>query len=228
MADNQNPAVEEHELTAEETNEQRQVRIDKLLALQEAGNDPFQVMTAEQTHHTVDAKAIYTEHEEKLLAGFHLPYEGESLVSENFEKFLEGSNIQILEDEVVEVLPGITLIGRIDESSPNFTEENRNRKSIEELSKDIEPENFIINLDHEPSELEEKSEAGIDLDLGGHTHKGQIFPGTLLIHAFWDNAYGLKTRNGMTSVVTSGVGVWGPAMRVGSKSEIAVIHVTFN
>ena len=69
MADNQNPAVEEHELTAEETNEQRQVRIDKLLALQEAGNDPFQVMTAEQTHHTVDAKVLYTEHEEKLLAG---------------------------------------------------------------------------------------------------------------------------------------------------------------
>lgn len=69
MANNQNPAVEEHELTAEETNEQRQVRIDKLLALQEAGNDPFQVMTAEQTHHTVDAKALYTEHEDKLLAG---------------------------------------------------------------------------------------------------------------------------------------------------------------
>lgn len=65
---NQNPA-EEHELTAEETNEQRQIRIDKLLAMQEAGNDPYEIMTAEQTHHTVDAKELYAEHEAKLLAG---------------------------------------------------------------------------------------------------------------------------------------------------------------
>ena len=73
MAENQNPAVEEHELTAEETNEQRQVRIDKLKALQDAGCDPFQVMTAEQTHHAVDAKEIYTKHEEELLAGRTAP-----------------------------------------------------------------------------------------------------------------------------------------------------------
>ena len=66
MPINQNP-VEEHELTAEETNEQRQIRIDKLKTLQEAGNDPFQVMTAEQTHHTIEAKAIYEEHEKKIL-----------------------------------------------------------------------------------------------------------------------------------------------------------------
>ncbi len=66
MPANQNPA-EEHELTAEETNEQRQIRIDKLKTLQEAGNDPFQVMTAEQTHHTIEAKAIYEEHEKKIL-----------------------------------------------------------------------------------------------------------------------------------------------------------------
>ena len=65
---NQNQA-EEHELTIEETNEQRQIRIDKLVAMQEAGNDPYEIMTAEQTHHTVDAKELYAAHEAKLLAG---------------------------------------------------------------------------------------------------------------------------------------------------------------
>ena len=65
---NQNPA-EEHELTAEETNEQRQIRIDKLVAMQEAGSDPYEVMTAEQTHHTADAKEEYAALEAKLLAG---------------------------------------------------------------------------------------------------------------------------------------------------------------
>ncbi|MBQ0040969.1 MAG: lysine--tRNA ligase [Clostridiales bacterium] len=70
MAENklQNQA-EEREMTAEETNEQRQIRIDKLVAMQEAGCDPYEVMTAEQTHHSVDAKAAYEEHEAKLLAG---------------------------------------------------------------------------------------------------------------------------------------------------------------
>lgn len=73
MADNQNPAVEEHELTAEETNEQRQIRIDKLKVLQDAGKDPFQVMTADQSHHTLDAKAEYEELEAKLLADRPIP-----------------------------------------------------------------------------------------------------------------------------------------------------------
>ena len=69
MADNKPQNQVEHELTAEESNEQRQIRIDKLLALQEAGNDPYEVMTAEQSHHTTEAKELYQEHEAKLLAG---------------------------------------------------------------------------------------------------------------------------------------------------------------
>ena len=59
MADNknQNPATEE--LTPEQTNEQRQIRIEKLKAMQEAGQDPFQVMTAEQTHQSTEIKEQY-------------------------------------------------------------------------------------------------------------------------------------------------------------------------
>ncbi|MBR6513181.1 MAG: lysine--tRNA ligase [Clostridia bacterium] len=69
MAENQNPAEEAKELTAEETNEQRHIRIEKLKALQEAGCDPFQVMTADQSFHTVDAKEAYSALEAELLAG---------------------------------------------------------------------------------------------------------------------------------------------------------------
>ena len=73
MAENQNPAVEEHELTAEETNEQRQIRIEKLKALQEAGCDPFQVMTADQTFHTTEAKEAYAALEAKLIGEIKEP-----------------------------------------------------------------------------------------------------------------------------------------------------------
>ncbi len=50
-------------------NEQRQIRIEKLEALQAAGNDPFVITTYGQTHHSDDVKALYTAHEEELLAG---------------------------------------------------------------------------------------------------------------------------------------------------------------
>ncbi len=63
----QTTSVAEAAETAEDTNEQRQIRIEKLKALQEAGKDPFQVMTAEQTHHTTDAKAEYAALEAELL-----------------------------------------------------------------------------------------------------------------------------------------------------------------
>lgn len=70
MSDNRpNQEVEAKELTAEESFEQRQIRIDKLKVMQEVGNNPFEIKTAEQTHHTLDAKALYEEHEAKLLAG---------------------------------------------------------------------------------------------------------------------------------------------------------------
>lgn len=71
MSENTSPVknAESAELTQEETNEQRQIRINKLKAMQEEGHDPFQIMTAEQTHHTVDAKELYSELEAKLLAG---------------------------------------------------------------------------------------------------------------------------------------------------------------
>ncbi len=74
MAENTKPQTEENApLSEEDTNEQRQIRIEKLKGLQDAGNDPFQVMTAEQTHHTVDAKELYAELEAKLLAGREAP-----------------------------------------------------------------------------------------------------------------------------------------------------------
>jgi len=62
MAENHTP---EAALTQEETNEQRQIRIDKLRPMQEEGRDPFQVMTAEQTHESAEIKENFDELENK-------------------------------------------------------------------------------------------------------------------------------------------------------------------
>ena len=82
-------------------------------------------------------------------------------------------------------------------------------------------------IDHEPKELEEKSKAGVDLDLGGHTHDGQTFPANIITNIVWENACGHIKKGHMHSIVTSGVGIFGPFMRVATKAEICSIKVHF-
>lgn len=82
-------------------------------------------------------------------------------------------------------------------------------------------------IDHEPRELEALADAGVDLDLCGHTHDGQMFPGNIITALMWENSYGYLKVGEMHNIVTSGVGVFGPFMRVGTKSEICVIDVKF-
>ena len=86
----------------------------------------------------------------------------------------------------------------------------------------------VIVIDHEPGELAALADAGIDLDLSGHTHNGQIFPGNILMKFLWENPYGFLKKDSMCSIVTSGVGLFGPNMRVATRSEICTVKVHFN
>ena len=83
-------------------------------------------------------------------------------------------------------------------------------------------------IDHEPRELSALADAGVELDLCGHTHDGQLFPGNIVTSFFWENSYGYLKKGQMHNIVTSGVGVFGPNMRVGTKSEICTIRVNFD
>ena len=85
----------------------------------------------------------------------------------------------------------------------------------------------VLVIDHEPRELQELADAGVDADLCGHTHDGQLFPGNLTIKLMWENACGYLKKGNMHSIVTSGVGLFGPNMRVGTKSEICDITMHF-
>ena len=85
----------------------------------------------------------------------------------------------------------------------------------------------IFVIDHEPGELQELADAGADLDLCGHTHDGQMFPGNILTAMMWENACGYLKKDDMHNIVTSGVGIYGPNMRVGTIAEICSITVHF-
>ncbi|MDO4545477.1 MAG: metallophosphoesterase family protein [Bacillota bacterium] len=176
---------------------------------------------------TYGVYACYGNHdvEERLIGGFTVSLNEKALVQPQVDDFLEKAGIRVLEDERIVVGEDIVLIGRRDASKPN--DESQKRMSIGQLTEGMDPQALVIDIDHQPSQLQAKADAGIDMDLGGHTHDGQVFPGNLTINLFWDNAYGLLKVDDMYSIVTSGVGVWGPAMRVGTNGEIIVVNVHY-
>lgn len=80
-----------------------------------------------------------------------------------------------------------------------------------------------VLLKHEPVDLDVAHAAGVNLQISGHTHNGQLWPFTYianLVHRGY--AYGLKKFNDMYVFVSSGTGTWGPPMRVGTHCEIVV------
>lgn len=163
--------------------------------------------------------------QEKILVGFGFP-SGEKKKSDlRMDKFLEKANIKLLKDEAVLIDNSFYLVSRPDYKYPGRDIEKR--KTPDEVTADLDKTKPILVMEHEPKEIEELAKAGADMQLSGHTHDGQIWPGTWLIKCFWQNPYGYMKEGNLHSIVTSGVGIYGPAMRVDSKSEICEIHVSF-
>ncbi len=167
--------------------------------------------------------ACYGNHDiqEKILAGFTFPSDEKKVSDPRMDAFLEDSGIQLLQDESVLIDDSFYLIGRADRERPGRGIDKR--MTPEELTEDMDKTKPILVVDHEPDELSELAAAGVDLDLSGHTHDGQLFPANLVVRFFWENSYGYLEKDGMHNIVTSGVGIFGPNMRVGTKSEICVI-----
>lgn len=163
--------------------------------------------------------------EEAILAGFTFP-KGEAFHEDpKLKEYMEECGIQLLEDEAVLLENDCYLIGRKDPA--RCKKLSQTRKTPEEIVKDLDHTKPIFVMDHQPSEYTELAKAGVDLDMSGHTHDGQMFPCNYLMKLIWKNPYGYKRFDGMHTVVTSGAGIWGPSMRVGTKSEIVEICVNF-
>ena len=140
-------------------------------------------------------------------------------------KMLTDAGITLLNDETILIDDAFYVVGRDDPSRSKKAGDDR--ISPKELLEGLDQSKPVIVIDHQPKELQELADAGADLVLGGHTHDGQMFPGNLIVNLMWENAYGYIQKDGMHSIVTSGVGIWGPNMRVGTKSEIVEIILNF-
>ena len=172
--------------------------------------------------------AVYGNHdvEETLFGGFPISPISKAFRTKQMEQFFEDCAFQVLYDEVVTIADGaVQIAGRVDgEKAGDGT---ANRESPQQLLRDIDPAKPVIVLEHEPVEFAPLGENGADLVLCGHTHAGQIFPGNLVVPFFNENGYGYKELGGVDTIVTSGIGYYGPPMRVGTNSEITIVNVHF-
>lgn len=84
---------------------------------------------------------------------------------------------------------------------------------------------FSILLTHQPIALEKLKDFPIDLELAGHTHRGQIIWPRELVWFFNDYAYGLYSEWDRNAFVTQGIGTWWLPLRIGTRSEIVIIHL---
>jgi len=140
--------------------------------------------------------------------------------------YIESKGIRVLKDEVVTLEGGIQLIGRIDRDSFRFY--RKERMTLGELMQKVDTTKPVILLDHQPFHLNETAKYGIDLQLSGHTHNGQMWPLNYVTKMIYELSYGYLKKGKTNFIVSSGYGLWGPRVRSGSRSEVLLINIKFD
>jgi len=141
-------------------------------------------------------------------------------------QYLSDHGITVLRDASVRIDDVCTVVGREDISARQFG--GANRKPLEELMKDVDHRLPVILMDHQPFHLEEAERNGVDLQLSGHTHHGQLWPFNYVSQRIFEVSWGYKLKGKSHIYVSCGVGTWGPPVRTGNSPEIVHIKLSFN
>ena len=137
----------------------------------------------------------------------------------NARQFYQDAGIHLLIDEAAVIDSAIVIIGRDDRS--NF----RHRKSLDSLMSTVNSHLYSIVLDHQPYDLEHAEKAGVDFQLSGHTHRGQVWPISWITDAIYECSWGSYQRGDTQYYVSSGLGLWGGKFRIGTQSEYIVANI---
>ena len=133
------------------------------------------------------------------------------------KEFYKDAGIHLLVDEaaIVGKDSSIVVIGRDDRT-------NMRRKPIKELMDSAPNAQFSIVLDHQPYNLDRAEAAGVDFQLSGHTHRGQVWPISWITDRIYECSWGSHQRGNTQFYVSSGLGIWGGKFRIGTQSEYVV------
>lgn len=139
--------------------------------------------------------------------------------------YIESKGIRVLKDEVISIEGGIQIAGRLDRDSRRFF--GKERLPLAQLLAGTDKSKPVFLLDHQPYHLDDAVDNGVDLQLSGHTHNGQMWPLNLITSRHYELSYGYMKKGNTQFIVSSGFGLWGPRVRIGSRPEIVVLNISF-
>ncbi|MBU1937002.1 metallophosphoesterase, partial [bacterium] len=139
-------------------------------------------------------------------------------------KFFEAANMRVLMNET-EMLPGGLLLAAVEDQTASMMK--RPIPSMDELFGSRAEVHPTILMNHTPSSRTARNvtAAGVDLIVSGHTHGGQMWPFSYFSRMANPLHHGLYPVNDGYQLTTCGIGTWGPPMRLGTSSEILLIHL---
>ena len=147
--------------------------------------------------------------------GNHEFYAGHSEAKE----FYKEAGIHLLIDEIATIDSSIVIIGRDDRT-------NMRRKPIKDLVMATTLHSpYTIVLDHQPYNLDRAEAAGVDFQLSGHTHRGQVWPISWITDHIYECSWGSHQRGLTQFYISSGIGIWGGKFRIGTQSEYVVATI---
>jgi predicted MPP superfamily phosphohydrolase len=141
-------------------------------------------------------------------------------------EYLREHGVTVLRDSVLVLNNGLQVVGREDRSIRQFS--GKTRKTLPEIMAGVDPARPIILMDHQPFGLSEAVSAGVDLQVSGHTHHGQIWPFNLITNAIYEVSWGYRMIGQTQFYVSSGVGTWGPPVRIGNTPEIVHLRLHYS
>lgn len=137
--------------------------------------------------------------------------------TDEVSNFLDHTSINILYSEVFN-FKDVQVVGVPFSRGMNYLE-----KTLPKIGFDKDKPTVLLY--HLPSEFNAAKNAGIDLQLSGHTHAGQFFPFNYLVSLPFPHVQGLYEDHGKYLYVSEGTGTMGPPMRLGSRCEITMINL---
>ncbi len=140
-------------------------------------------------------------------------------------RYMEEHGITVLRDAHTVIGGSVVLAGREDLTKNRFT--GVRRKSLAAILNGVDRKRPIICMDHQPFHLEEAAENGVDIQLSGHTHNGQLWPLNFIVALIYQVGYGYARIENTHYYVSTGFGTWGPPVRTGNRPEIVEIMLTF-
>jgi uncharacterized protein len=155
-----------------------------------------------------------------FVTGNHEYYNG-------YEEWIEAADelgLRVLRNERVEIAHGggvVDLAGVNDREGSGYGDPPDYRAALG----DRDPSRPVLLMAHQPVQVHEAAEYGVDLQVSGHTHGGQLYPFDYLVRIEQPVVSGLSEVDGTLVYVTNGAGFWGPPMRVGADPDVTLLEL---